>query len=152
MEPVIAQATLDDVPEIAKLFDAYRVFYKQTSDLSRATTFLTERVNNSESVIFYAKDDAGRFLGFTQLYPGFCSIAAHRLWTLYDLFVAADARGGGVGTKLLNRAKEFAKQTSAGELRLDTDKKNVRAQKLYESLGYVQDTEFFSYALEIDRT
>ena len=28
---------------------------------------------------------------------------------------------------------------------------NVGAQKLYESLGYVQDTEFLSYALEIDK-
>ena len=72
MEIVIERATIDDVPEIAKLFDAYRVFYKQRDDMLLATEFLTERINNSESVIFYAQDVAGNSVGFTQLYPSFC--------------------------------------------------------------------------------
>ena len=88
MELVIERATIDDVTEIAKLFDAYRVFYMQQDDLMLASEFLTERINNSESVIFYAKDVAGNYVGFTQLYPSFCSIAVQRTWILYDLFVA----------------------------------------------------------------
>ena len=151
MELAIEQATIDDVTEIAKLFDAYRVFYEQPDDLVLATEFLTERINNSESVIFYAKDGAGNYMGFTQLYPSFCSVAAQRIWILYDLFVSETARGQGVGTNLLNRAKEFAEQTFAKEIVLETAKSNVTAQKLYESLGYEKDTEFFSYSLEINK-
>ncbi len=151
MELVIERATVDDVTEIAKLFDAYRSFYDQRHDLTLATEFLTERINNSESVIFYAKDVVGNYVGFTQLYPSFCSVAAQRTWILYDLFVSEEVRGQGVGTNLLNRAKEFAEQTSAKEIVLETAKSNVTAQKLYESLGYEKDTEFFSYSLEINK-
>ncbi len=151
MEIVIERATIDDVTEIAKLFNAYRVFYEQPDDLALATDFLTERINNSESVIFYAKDVVGNYVGFTQLYPSFCSVAAQRTWILYDLFVSEEARGHGVGTNLLNRAKEFAEQTFAKEIVLETAKSNVTAQKLYESLGYEKDTEFFSYSLEINK-
>jgi ribosomal protein S18 acetylase RimI-like enzyme len=150
MEIVIERATIDDVPEIAKLFDAYRVFYKQRDDMLLATEFLTERINNSESVIFYAKDVAGNYVGFTQLYPSFCSVATQRTWILYDLFVAEEVRGNGIGTNLLNRAREFAEQTSAKEIVLETARSNLTAQKLYESLGYEKDTEFFSYSLEIN--
>ena len=151
MELVIERATIADVTEIAKIFDAYRVFYKQRTDLALATEFLTERINNSESVIFFARDNTGKYVGFTQLYPSFCSVAAQRTWILYDLFVAEDVRGNGVGTNLLNRAKEFAELTFAKEIVLETARSNVIAQKLYESLGYEKDTEFFSYALEINR-
>ena len=150
MEIVIERATIDDVPEIAKLFDAYRVFYKQRDDMLLATEFLTERINNSESVIFYAKDVAGNYVGFTQLYPSFCSVATQRTWILYDLFVVEEVRGNGIGTNLLNRAREFAEQTSAKEIVLETARSNLTAQKLYESLGYEKDTEFFSYSLEIN--
>jgi ribosomal protein S18 acetylase RimI-like enzyme len=151
MELIIERATIDDVTEIAKLFDAYRSFYEQPNDLALATEFLTERITNSESVIFYAKDVAGNYVGFTQLYPSFCSVAAQRTWILYDLFVSEEVRGQGVGTNLLNRAKEFAEQTFSKEIVLETAKSNVTAQKLYESLGYEKDTEFFSYSLEINK-
>ena len=46
MEVTIRQATTDDIEEIAKLFDAYRVFYEQGSDLSLAHEFLGNRLNN----------------------------------------------------------------------------------------------------------
>ena len=151
MELVIERAAIDDVTELAKLFDAYRVFYEQPNDLVLATEFLTERISNSESVVFYAKDIAGKYLGFTQLYPSFCSVAAQPTWILYDLFVAEDVRGSGVGTRLLNKAKEHAEQTGAKRIVLETARTNVTAQKLYESLDYEKDTEFFSYSLEIDK-
>ncbi len=152
MELIIERATIDDVTEIAKLFDAYRVFYEQRSDLDLATEFLTDRINKSESVIFYAKISEGKYVGFTQLYPSYCSVAAKRIWILYDLFVASDVRANGIGTKLLNRARDFAEQTYANEIVLETARSNVKAQKLYESLGYEKITEYFGYSLEIGKT
>lgn len=152
MELVIERATIGDVTEIAKLFDAYRVFYEQRSDLDLATEFLTDRINKSESVIFYAKIPEGKYVGFTQLYPSYCSVAAKRIWILYDLFVASDVRANGIGTKLLNRARDFAEQTNADEIVLETARSNVKAQKLYESLGYEKITEYFGYSLEIGKT
>ncbi len=99
MEVTIRQATTDDIEEIAKLFDAYRVFYEQGSDLSLAQEFLGNRLNNLESVIFCAYTSDEHCVGFAQLYPSFSSVSAKRIWILNDLFVLESVRGMGIGTK-----------------------------------------------------
>jgi len=45
-----------------------------------------------------------------------------------------EARGLGVGTRLLNHAKDYAKETGAKGVTLETEITNVGAQKLYEQL------------------
>ncbi|MEO6967753.1 MAG: GNAT family N-acetyltransferase [Rhodanobacteraceae bacterium] len=146
----ITRATLADLDDLAILFDAYRVFYRKRSDPALAREFLRERIERGESVIFLAREDADRAaLGFTQLYPGFSSVSARRLWILNDLFVAQSARRRGVARAVMERAREFAMQTGALRLVLSTAKDNAQAQALYESLGYVRDVDMFSYALEL---
>ena len=54
MTPEIKTVTLEHLEIVAALFDAYRVFYQEKSDLERARTFLLERIQNSESVIYLA--------------------------------------------------------------------------------------------------
>jgi len=146
---IIEEAEFSDLKEISKLFDAYRVFYKQPSDLLLANQFLSERIDKHESVIFYAKNNKEEYLGFTQLYPSFSSVSAKRIWILNDLFVSEKARGLGIGKNLLNRAKEFALETDAKGIALETDITNVNAQGLYESLGYIKNSEHFYYFLEL---
>lgn len=149
MQPEILRAEHDDVGRVALLFDAYRMFYGQPSDLALARDFLAERIRNEESTIFYARDAAGSYIGFTQLYPVFSSISALRSWILNDLYVAESARGSGIGRMLMNRAREHALATGAKGLSLETAKTNTTAQRLYESLGYVRDNEFHSYFLDL---
>ena len=43
MNITIHKAQLSNLVEVSKLFDEYRVFYKQKSDLSLALDFLTQR-------------------------------------------------------------------------------------------------------------
>lgn len=132
---------------LAPLFDAYRVFYKRPSDVIAAFDFLHDRISNLESVIFLALAPDGEGLGFVQLYPSFSSVRLCRLWILYDLFVAPEARRLGVGRALMEHAHRFATNTGAGMVELSTAKDNYQAQALYESLGYVRETEFYSYEL-----
>ena len=150
MEVIIAQAGLQDVEKIAKLFNAYRIFYQQESDLGLAQQFIQARLTDNESVIFYARDEQGHYLGFTQLYPNFSSVSAQRTWVLNDLYVSEAARGAGLGRQLLNRAKAFATATKAKGIALETAESNIGAQKLYESLGYKKSSGFFGYFLTLD--
>ena len=113
MEVTIRRATTDDIEEIAKLFDAYRVFFEQGSDLSLAQEFLGDRLNNSESVIFCAYTSDERCVGFAQLYPSFSSVSAKRIWILNDLFVLESVRGMGIGTKLLSEIEAFGEESQA---------------------------------------
>ena len=142
----IKRATSSDLDDAAPLFDAYRQFYGQRPDVAAARAFLDERLRRDESVIFLAVED-GKALGFTQLYPSFSSVSLKRLWILNDLFVGADVRRGGVGRRLLDRAREWAIETGAKGLVLATAVDNSRARALYESCGWRRDDEFQHYYL-----
>ncbi|WP_339502906.1 GNAT family N-acetyltransferase [Pseudomonas silesiensis] len=135
--------------KIASLFDAYRGFYGQLSNLTQSRNFIDERIARDESAIFFVEDDTGEALGFVQLYPTFSSIDAHRTWLLSDLFTTPAARGRGVGTVLMNTARTFALLTGAKGLVLETATDNLGAQRLYESLGYVRDTGYYTYCLDL---
>ncbi|HHH49600.1 MAG TPA: GNAT family N-acetyltransferase, partial [Saprospiraceae bacterium] len=52
----ITPATITDLDGLAKLFDAYRVWYRKETDLARAKIFLAERINKKESIIYLAKE------------------------------------------------------------------------------------------------
>ena len=147
---IVTQATLDDLDDLAALFDGYRVFYGRPSDPAAARAFLQERLGLRESVVFIARDGNGGALGFTQLYPCFSSVSARRLWILNDLFVAESARGSGVARTLMDRAKRHARQTGALRLVLQTAHDNAPAQTLYESLGYARSGGMYEYSLELE--
>jgi GNAT superfamily N-acetyltransferase len=138
------RAELDDLDALAPLFDAYRRFYGQASDLAGARTFLADRFKRGESVIFLAVVD-GAIVGFTQLYPSFSSVSMKRLWVLNDLFVTPDARKSGAGRALLERAERWAAETGAKGLTLSTQLTNLGAQRLYEACGWTKDDEFLHY-------
>lgn len=145
-----SRATLADLDVLATLFDGYRVFYGQSSDPVLARTFIEERLQCGESVIFIARDDGRReALGFTQLYPMFSSVSARRIWVLNDLFVTPAARKRGVARALMERARDFATEAGALRLILETAEDNRAAQALYESLGYVLETGERHYTLEL---
>lgn len=145
----VKRATAADSETIAPLFDAYRQFYQQATDLNGARAYLTERLEGGESVVFFALLDDGTPAGFTQLYPIFSSTAMQRAWLLNDLFVAPVTRRAGVGRALLERAHAFAQETHAKELMLQTAVDNIPAQRLYESLGWQRDNDYYVYMLTL---
>ena len=145
----VRQATTADVDVIAPLFDAYRQFYRRDSDLDGARAYLAERLERGESIVFLALLDDGTPAGFTQLYPVFSSTSMQRVWLLNDLFVAPVARRAGVGRALLERAHAFGQETHAIRLMLQTAVDNLPAQRLYESLGWQRDNDFYVYTLAV---
>lgn len=142
----IHTAIPEDAALIAPLFDAYRQFYEQPADADAALAFITARLERGESVILLARRPDGSALGFCQLYPSFCSVLAAPIYVLYDLFVAPDARRLGVGRALLLAAEAHARATGHARMDLTTARNNLRAQALYESLDWVRDEVFLTYA------
>jgi ribosomal protein S18 acetylase RimI-like enzyme len=143
-------ATLADLEVIAPLFDAYRQFYEQTSDLAVARSFIQNRLQNSESVILLASNELGHVVGFCQLYPTFCSVEAKPIYSLYDLFVSPAARRSGAGRVLLKAVEKLAAENGKVRMDLTTARTNKPAQAAYESLGWVKDEIFFAYSKSVD--
>ncbi|MCM3693657.1 GNAT family N-acetyltransferase [Neobacillus niacini] len=140
----IRKATIDELDSLTELFDSYRVFYHQESDSEGAKSFLKERFLNEESVVFIAFEE-GSAVGFVQLYPTFSSVSMKRSWTLNDLYVNASARKKGFGEKLIQAAIEFAEETGAKGLSLETGEDNLTAQRLYEKIGFKKESNYFYY-------
>ena len=147
----IKSAKLEDASAIAALFDAYRVFYNQKSNLVLAEEFISSRLKNSESAIFCAISDSNEYVGFVQLYPTFSSVSVRRSWVLNDLYVSSDVRGRGVGKLLMSAARDLAVTTGANGIALETSPDNKNAQALYESLGYEHESTYKHYFLNIEQ-
>ncbi|MEM6913214.1 MAG: GNAT family N-acetyltransferase [Pseudomonadota bacterium] len=145
----IIRARLSHLDEIAPLFDAYRQFYEQKADPIAVRTYVEQRLANDEAVVFLAMDKNNHGIGFTLLYPTFCSVELRHVFVLYDLFVAPSARRSGIGEALLKTAQDHAQSAGAAWLKLETAHTNRPAQSLYEKLGWERDNEFHTYFLSL---
>jgi len=140
----IRRATPGDADLIAPLFDAYRQFYGLAPDLALSRRFIAARLERSESVVLLAQSAAAT-VGFVQLYPTFSSLRAARVFVLHDLFVTPAERRHGVARRLMEAAVVEARTAGAVALTLSTARTNLAAQRLYESLGWRRDEEFYEY-------
>ncbi len=136
-----------DTDLIAPLFDAYRQFYEQGSDLPLAASFIRDRLERGQAVVLLAQEGEGapRPLGFCLLYPGFCSLEAAPIYVLNDLFVVPGARRTGAGKALLAAAERHAAAQGVRRMDLTTARTNFKAQALYESMGWLRDEVYFAY-------
>lgn len=140
----ISRAGPADLDALAALFDAYRQFYEQPSDVARARQWLRERLRFGESTVLVAKR-GGAALGFVQLYPMFSSVRTAKTWILNDLYVDAGARRQGVARSLLDAAAAFAREDGAAGISLETTQDNDAARALYRAAGWQEDaTQWYS--------
>jgi len=65
----VRSATSSDLPQLAKLFDGYRVYYKKESDIDGAKAFLSDRFQNDDSEIYVCETTDGNLAGFTLWKP-----------------------------------------------------------------------------------
>lgn len=135
--------SIDDCPEVAYLFDSYRVFYEKKSDVDGARAYLSERLSRKESIILVALADEV-VVGFTQLYPSFSSVSMQPLYILNDLFVTAQNRGQGIGEALLDAAEKIGRELAWKGMVLETAHDNP-AQRLYERKGWSEDKDYKHY-------
>jgi ribosomal protein S18 acetylase RimI-like enzyme len=146
----IIQATLEHLDLLTPMFIKYREFYGELPFPDSSRKFLETRLKRKESVIYLAlADDEDKLLGYCQLFPSYSSLSLKRVWILNDIFVAEDARRMLVADRLLQTAKQMAKETNAVRMRVATSVSNEVAQKTYESIGFREDTRFKNYILEL---
>ncbi|AXK72567.1 GNAT family N-acetyltransferase [Lysobacter sp. TY2-98] len=143
----IRPATPDDLDAAAALFDAYRQFYGQPSDIAAARAFLAERIARGESTVHLAwhGNDA---VGFVQCYPMFSSVRMKPIRVLNDLYVDASARRGGVARALLDAAADTARDAGAARIVLETTRDNIAARALYRAAGWEEEsTQWYARTL-----
>ena len=141
---VVRQAALADLDALATLFDQYRQFQGKASNLPAARSFLLDRFDHGESVVFIAFV-AQAAVGFAQLYPSFSSVTLSRVFILNDLFVSEGGRRKSVASQLLAALEAYAWALGSSRVTLNVARENTSAQELYRSGGWKQDEQFFMY-------
>ena len=148
MDLKIIKAKEKHIEDVSILFDLYRQFYKYKKDLKNSKNYIYNRIINEESIIFICTQDE-KIIGFVQLYETFDSLNLDKKLILYDLYVLEGYRKLGIGKKLMNRSKVFAMRNNFSRIELSTSIDNYNAQKLYESLDYIRDKEYYDYGYEV---
>jgi len=144
----IAEVTEDDLADLLPLVRAYCDFYgvaPADDDLlavSRALIADPQR----EGLQLLARDGDGRPAGFATLFWSWSTLSAARKAILNDLFVVPDRRGSGLAEKLIEVAREHAREHGAAEMGWQTAMDNLRAQAVYERVGAARE-EWLDYAL-----
>lgn len=143
----IRKAVEADLEQLVLLFEGYRIFYKKESNLKAARDFINSRLGNKDSEIFICENAETTLVGFVQLYPLFSSTRMKKYWLLNDLFVKPDFRGKGISIKLIERAKELVKDTSAHGMFLETGKSNIIGNNLYPKVGFklIDDVNYYEW-------
>jgi len=83
---------------------------------------------------FLAECD-GKALGLCLFFYSFSSWRGELGVYVQDLFVSDDARGSGLGRRLITETARLAKGRGATYLRLSVARENMAAQKFYRSIG-----------------
>jgi len=131
----IREAETSDIDQLSKLFDSYRMFYGNESNIDISKKFLENRLSNKDSKVFICEVN-NILTGFVQLYPLFSSTRVSKYWLLNDLFVDSEYRGNGYSKLLIDKAKELVKESNACGMMLETEKSNKIGNNLYPETGF----------------
>jgi GNAT superfamily N-acetyltransferase len=148
---VIRTVTEADLPELLPLMRGYCDFYEvdppDEALLAMSRTLIADP--ELEGVQLIARDDDGRAVGFATIFWTWSTLSASRLGVMNDLFVAADARGGGHAEALIAECAERCRKRGAASLDWQTAHDNTRAQAVYDRVGASRDERWLDYSLAV---
>jgi GNAT superfamily N-acetyltransferase len=145
---VIQPVVEGDLEELLPLVRGYCEFYgTDPSDdaLLELSRWLLQHPEDGVQVL--ARDDGGAAIGFSTIYWTWRTMHAARIAVLEDVYVAPQARGGGVAGKLIRDALGRAREHGAAQLTWQTAKTNERAQSAYARIGAQPDDGWLDYSL-----
>jgi GNAT superfamily N-acetyltransferase len=100
-------------------------------DTRRAAVALRQAIESHDSVVLVA-EEGGRLVGFLTGYQDLHSVRfGYRAW-VEDIAVDPERRSRGVGKRLLDAAKAWARERGANHLELDSAENRHDAHRFYE--------------------
>ena len=149
---MIAIVTEDDLPDLLPLMRGYCDFYEVApadEALLELAGVLIDDPERQGLQLIARDDEDGRALGFATIFWTWSTLSADRLAVMNDLFVAADARGGGIADALIAACADECRERGVPELAWQTAKTNERAQAVYERVGATRDERWLDYSLSV---
>ena len=143
----IRQATASDIPAMNELF-------RKDLGYEECTPEIVEKqfagLDNSREAVFVAEagDEEGRIAGVIHVEKSnvlyFPTMA-----NILGLAVAADFRRQGIGSALLKRAEEWARENGVCSMRLNSGESRKQAHEFYRAQGYIDDKKQLRFIKEL---
>ena len=143
----ILEATPDDGPDLMELLPRLGAFprpeHRAHDEIHRPDALVFRRwIDGGEPdiTIFVARDDDdGRLVGFSMMRLQSDPFTGEPSVHLESLAVGEGAEGKGVGSALMGRSEQAARELGAKTMSLHVFHTNERALALYERQGYVAE-------------
>lgn len=143
----ISALVLADHDDWIPLWRDYLAFYEsELSDEVTAISFV-RLVRGDEMYGALARDDHGRAVGFVNWTTHSSTWNPSGYCYLEDLFVATEARGGGIAQSLISHVRDWADAAGHGKVYWLTQETNTVARGLYDRVA--QCSGFIHYEIPI---
>jgi ribosomal protein S18 acetylase RimI-like enzyme len=93
-------------------------------------------VEGGRTEAWIAEDPAGMFLGYLLLGEGGGFLTSEPHGFVFDVWVAPEHRGKGVGKFLMSWAVDWGRSKGYRKIKLEVADSNARARHIYEELGF----------------
>ncbi len=155
-EPVeveIQPVRVVDLPLLMPMLRAYCDFYgvePRDDRLVALCRALIEDPQEGSQIIarrLEPSGDVGDPVGFATIFWTWQTLDAARIGVMNDLYVVPDARGGGVGRRLIEQCRGLCRKRGAKKLVWETAPDNRTAQRLYDSTG-AESSTWLTYEID----
>ena len=133
-----------DQPDVRALIDALDAYQKPLYPLSSFHGIDIAALCQPEMSFFVARGDDGRALGCAGIWVA--EVDSVLSAEIKRMVVAPEARGTGLGRRLLARLTAMARERGAQRMLLETGNRQPEAQRLYERDGFALCGPFGDYA------
>ena len=133
----ITKAVISDIPELCDLLDV--LFTQETefkADRNKQTRGLAAVIENPETGEILVARDSDRVIGMVSLLYTVSTAMGGRVAIMEDMVVSPNARGFGVGSRLLDYALKYAEEKGCKRITLLTDNANAKSHGFYQRHGF----------------
>ncbi|MCF7966975.1 GNAT family N-acetyltransferase [Methylobacter sp. Wu8] len=133
----ITPANLSDIPALCELLE---LLFTQEADFKpdrdAQSRGLSRIIGNPEVGLIVVVRQGGRVVGMANLLYTVSTALGDRVALLEDMVVSPNARGSGIGSRLLEHAIQLARLNGCKRITLLTDRDNEAAQRFYQRRGF----------------
>lgn len=104
-------------------------------------------VEGGRTEAWVAEDETGVFVGYLLLGAGGGFLTAEAHGFIFDVWVAPEHRGKGVGKHLVSWAADWARSKGYRKIKLEVAETNTHARHLYEELGFRYERHYMGKIL-----
>jgi GNAT superfamily N-acetyltransferase len=134
-EITIRPLTAADRDAWVKLWEGYLTFYKASVSPETTDTTFARLTSGTEPMGGFIAERDGKPLGIVNWVLHRTTWSPKDICYLQDLFTVAEARGGGVGRRLIEAVRQMAQEKGAFRVYWQTHESNLAGQALYDKVA-----------------